>query len=43
MDPCLSSVQLETPNINEIFFLYYSKHLGLQLWSEDRFQIADGR
>ena len=40
MDRCLNSVRLETSNINEIFFLNYSKQLGLQLWSEDRLQIA---
>ena len=40
MDLCLNSVVLETPNINEIFFLNYSKHIDLQLWSEDRLQIA---
>ena len=43
MDLCLNSVRLETPNINEMFFLNYSKHLGLQSWSEDRLQIAGGR
>ena len=43
MDLCLNSVRLETLNINEIFFLNYSKHQGLQLWWEDRLQIAGGR
>ena len=43
MDPCLNSVRLEIQNINEIFFLNYSKYLGLQLWLEDRLQIAGGR
>ena len=43
MDLCLNSVRLETPNIKEIFFLNYSNHLGPQLWSEDRVQIAGGR
>ena len=43
MHMCLNSVRLETPNINEIFFLNYSKHLGLQFWLEDRLQITGGR
>ena len=43
MDLCLNSVRIETPNINEIFFLNCSKYLGLQLWSEDRLQIAGSR
>ena len=37
------TVGLETPNIEEIFFLNYFNHLGLQLWSEDKVQIAGGR
>ena len=43
MDLCLNSVGQETLNINKIFFLNYSKHLGLQMWSEDGLQIASGR
>ena len=43
MDLCLNSVVLETPNINDIFFLNYFKHIDPQLWSEDRLQIAGGR
>ena len=42
MDLCLNSVGLETPNINEIFFLNYYIQLGLQLWSEDKLEIAGG-
>ena len=43
MNLCLNSVVLETQNINEIFFLNYSKRVPLQLWSEARLQIAGGR